>query len=208
MKKKDDCRISLLLITDEKCRLEKEVKQISEKNIELEQRFMKWDESLYYREKHMKETLDSESRFKHKELKNDMIKLKEIHAKEKELLEQASQRNIELIKSSFEQEKILLYGKMDALKEEIEILNKNNSKSNSIYEELKGKINEEVLGIKKQKDELIQKLEISMHNNQQFKIQIRENEQNFENRVKIYKEDKVLSQEEIKRLKQIIVDFQ
>ena len=193
---------------DEKGRLEKDLKHISEKNIEYEQRFMKWDESIFLREKSIKETIDTENGVKLKDVRNEMNKLKEIHMKEKDHLEQTCQKNIESIKNSFDQEKKLLMGKMDALKEEIGILNRNNCKNNSIYEELKGKMGEEVFGIRRQKEELSQKLDNFMNSNQQLKIQIKENELNFENRLKVIREEKILAQEEIKRLKQNISDSQ
>lgn len=169
---------------------------------------MKWDESIYQREKYLKECYDSENGIKLKDLKNEMLKIKEIHVKEKELMEQTSQKNIESLKSSFEQEKKLLLGKMDALKEEIGILNKNNSKSNGIYEELKAKMNQEIIGLRQQKDELLQKYENIVGNNQQIKTVLKDNEQFFENKLKISKEEKALLQEEIKRLKQTISDSQ
>lgn len=169
---------------------------------------MKWDESIFLREKHLKECLDTENGLKLRELRNEMIKLKELHNKEKESIDLISQKTLESLKSSFEQERKLLLGKMDAMKEEIGILNRNNSKNNSIYEELKGKMNEEVLGIKQNKEDLILKLENSMNTIQNLRFQIKENEQCYENRVKNYKEEKVLLQEEVKRLKQLIVENQ
>lgn len=169
---------------------------------------MKWDENIYQRERYLKECYDSENGVKLKDLKNEMQKLKEIHSKEKELMEQTMQKNAESLKSSFEQEKKLLMGKMDALKEEICILNKNNSKSNSIYEELKAKMNQEIIGIRVQKDELLQKYENAISNNQQLKLNLKDNEQIFENKFKVYKEEKVLFQEEIKRYKQTLAENQ
>jgi len=197
-----------MLSLEEKSRMEKDIKHLSEKNLDYEQRFLKWDENIYLRERHIKESIDTENGVKLKDLRNEMVKLKEIHSKEKELLELASQKNMETLKSAFEQEKKLLLGKMDALKEEISILNKNNTKSNSIYEELKGKMNEEVQMIRRQKEELGQKFESAMNNNQQLKFQIKENEQSFDNRLKNFRDEKILAQEEIKRLKQTISDNQ
>lgn len=197
-----------MLSLEDKGKLEKEIKVLSERNYDYEQKFLRWEENIYLRERHIKESIDTDNGVKLKDLRNEMVKLKEIHQKEKEMLDQASQKNIENLKSSFEQEKKLLMGKMDALKEEIGILNKNNSKSNSIYEELKGKMNEEAIIIRKEKEELMQKLEASMNNNQQFKFQLKEVEQSFEHRVKNFRDEKILTQEEIKRLKQTIADNQ
>lgn len=193
---------------EEKSRFEKEIKHLNERIADYEQKFMKWDESIYQREKYLKECYDSENGIKLKDLRNEMLKIKEIHAKEKELMEQTSQKNIEALKSSFEQEKKLLLGKMDALKEEIGILNKNNSKSNGIYEELKAKMNQEIIGLRQQKDELLQKYENIVGNTQQIKAALKDNEQLFENKLKISREEKALLQEEIKRLKQTISDNQ
>lgn len=197
-----------MLSLEEKNKLEKEIKILSERNYDYEQKFLRWEENIYLRERHIKESIDTDNGVKLKDLRNEMVKLKEIHQKEKEMLEQASQKNIENLKSSFEQEKKLLMGKMDALKEEIGILNKNNTKSNSIYEELKGKMNEEAIIIRKEKEELMQKLEVSLNNNQQFKFQLKEMEQSFEHRLKNFRDEKILTQEEIKRLKQTIADNQ
>ena len=197
-----------MLSLEDKSKLEKEIKVLSERNYDYEQKFLRWEENIFLRERHIKESIDTDNGVKLKDLRNEMVKLKEIHQKEKEMLEQASQKNIENLKSSFEQEKKLLMGKMDALKEEIGILNKNNTKSNSIYEELKGKMNEEAILIRKEKEELMQKFEASMNNNQQFKFQFKEIEQNFEHRLKNFRDEKILTQEEIKRLKQTIADNQ
>lgn len=193
---------------EEKSRLEKEVKHLLEKNQESELRLLKWDESVYVRERHIKESMDTENGVRLKELRNEMAKMKEVFAKEKELMEQAGERTVEGLKNSFEQEKRLLLGKMDALREEIGLLNKNNSKSNSIYEEIKGKMAEEVNLMRRQKEELSQRLESAQNASQQLRIQIKESEQSFENRLKLLREEKVLGQEEIKRLKQSISDYQ
>ena len=197
-----------MLSLEDKSKLEKEIKVLSERNYDYEQKFLRWEENIFLRERHIKESIDTDNGVKLKDLRNEMVKLKEIHQKEKEMLEQASQKNIENLKSSFEQEKKLLMGKMDALKEEIAILNKNNTKSNSIYEELKGKMNEEAIIIRKEKEELMQKFEASINNNQQFKFQLKEMEQSFEHRLKNFRDEKILTQEEIKRLKQTIADNQ
>lgn len=67
---------------------------------------MKFDDNVYAREKIIKETMEIDSGMKIKELKSEIIRLKDIHLKEKELIEKKAQANIESLKIGYEQVKL------------------------------------------------------------------------------------------------------
>ena len=68
-----------------------------------EQKFLKFDDNVFAREKIIKETLELDSGMKIGELKGEIERLKELGLREKELVEKRCQANFETMKNSYEQ---------------------------------------------------------------------------------------------------------
>ncbi len=89
--------------SEEKNYFQKEINYLNNRISEYEQKFLKFDDNVFAREKIIKETLGLDANMKINELKGEIERLKELGIREKELVEKRCQTNFESMKNSYEQ---------------------------------------------------------------------------------------------------------